>query len=401
MQRFLKATIAVSIAVLIGVGSFAGGAMYERLRTPPALAASAAKAGVTPVPSGKLPALVKEVEDIIVRDALKPSSEDSMTTNAIDGLLNSLGDTYAMYFDPKANTELRMDSKGEFFGVGMTVGLRETTPTIITVFKGSPAEKAGLKAGDQIVAVDGVSKKKWDLDDVVGRIRGPIDTKVTIRVAREGSAKPLTFTITRARISIPNIMSDMVGTDVGHIRLMQFNDKSAEDIGKAMVELQGKGAKGFILDLRENPGGLLSAAVQVSSLYIDSGVIVRIDQRGKPEERQMAVGGTATDKPLVVLVDNNSASASEIVAGALQDYGRAVIVGEKSYGKGSVQTIRDLSNGGAVKLTTAHYLTPKSRVINGKGVTPDVVVKMDPKLQSKPATDTQLSRAVAILRGKF
>jgi carboxyl-terminal processing protease len=192
-----------------------------------------------------------------------------------------------------------------------------------------------------------------------------------------------------------------VGKDVGLIRMMQFNSLAVEDIRKAIGELEGKGAKGFVLDLRENPGGLLSAAVGVSSLFVESGVIVRVDERGKPETQEMALGDKVTDKPLVVLIDANSASASEIVAGALQDYKRATILGEKSYGKGSVQVIRQLSNGGAVKLTNAHYLTPKSRVIDGVGVVPDVILPMDPKLQAARETDTQLKKAFEILRAKF
>ncbi len=399
MQRVFKAILAVIFALTLALGSFVGGALFERfaesstLVTPAPTAATASRGG--------LPLLVGEVQGLMRSEALKPASEESMTTNAIDGLLASLGDKYATYFDPKDNKEFVMGNKGEFFGVGMTVGLQESTPTVVTVFAGSPAQKAGVKSGDGILSVDGVRKAKWDLDDVVSRIRGPIGTKVTLVISREGVAKPLTFTITRARISIPNIKSELVGRDVGLIRLYQFNEKAATDVRDAMRALERKGAKGFILDLRENPGGLLRSSVQVVSLYVASGVVVRVDARGKPEEKDMTTGGFATDKPLVVLIDGMSASASEIVAGALQDYKRAVIVGEKSYGKGSVQTIRDLSNGGAIKLTMAHYLTPKGRVIDGKGVVPDVVVKMDPHLQAKKGTDVQLKAAVAVLRGKF
>jgi len=392
MQRILKAVVAGALVLAVGAGSFIGGALFERMR-----------GGLLPsaTSSSTVQDLVGEVRGIMLRDALKPASEDSMTAGALDGLLGSLDDTYAVYFDPKATKEFRMDATGEFFGVGMSVGLRETTPTVMSVFKGTPADKAGLMAEDQILSANGTSTKKLDLDQVVGMIRGPRGTQVTIEVYRPDTRKTLTFKVTRDKIAIPNIMAEMVGKDVGLIRLMQFNERAADDVRAKMAELDGKGAKGFILDLRENPGGLLSSAVGVASLYVDSGVIVRVDERGKPEETEMALGDKATDKPLVVLIDENSASASEIVAGALQDYGRATIVGETSYGKGSVQIIRDLSNGGTVKLTNAHYLTPKSRVINGKGVVPDVVVKMEPKLQAKRETDTQLKRAIEVLRAEF
>jgi carboxyl-terminal processing protease len=395
MQRILKAAIAVALVVTIGASAFIGGALFERF-----------SGSGLPVPTitstpGALPGILAEIQGIMQADSLKPSSEESMTAGAIEGLLGSLDDKYAAYFDPKANEEFQMDTKGEFFGVGMTLGMKESTPTIQSVFKGTPAEKAGIKAGDQILAVDGVRKAKWDLDDVVNRIRGPLGTTVAIEVFRSDAGKALSFTMTRERIAIPNIMSEMVGKDVGLIRMMQFNSLAVEDIRKAIGELEGKGAKGFVLDLRENPGGLLSAAVGVSSLFVESGVIVRVDERGKPETQEMALGDKVTDKPLVVLIDANSASASEIVAGALQDYRRATILGEKSYGKGSVQVIRQLSNGGAVKLTNAHYLTPKSRVIDGVGVVPDVILPMDPKLQAARETDTQLKKAFEILRAKF
>jgi carboxyl-terminal processing protease len=397
MQRILKAAIVAALVVTISASAFIGGALFERFSgsgvpLPGASTGSAA---------GSINELITEVQQIMKTDALKPSSDESMTIGAIDGLLGSLDDKYAAYYDPKANKEFQMDTKGEFFGVGMTLGMKENTPTIGSVFKGTPAEKAGIKAGDQILAVDGVRKAKWDLDDVVSRIRGPLGTKVVVEVFRPDTGKTLTFTMTRDRITIPNIMSEMVGKDVGLIRMMQFNSLAVEDIRTAIKDLEGKGAKGFVLDLRENPGGLLSAAVGVSSLFIESGVIVRVDERGKPETQEMALGDKVTDKPLIVLIDANSASASEIVAGALQDYKRATILGEKSYGKGSVQVIRQLSNGGAVKLTNAHYLTPKSRVIDGVGVVPDVILPMDPALQAKRETDTQLKKALELLRAKF
>jgi carboxyl-terminal processing protease len=390
MQRFLKAALVATLVLTLGTGAFVGGALFERMRSPIVPGTS----------SSHVQQLVGEVQGIIAADALKPSSEDSQTKGALDGLLTSLDDKYAEYFDPKANSEFQMDAKGEFFGVGMTVGMEEDTPTIGTVFKDSPAQKAGIKTGDRIIGVDGV-RKKWALDEVVGRIRGPLGTKVTIEMSRDGAAQLLTFTITRARITIPNIMSEMVGRDVGHLRLMGFNERTAEDLRAEIKALEAKGARGLVLDLRGNPGGLLSSAVGVTSLFVESGVIVRVDERGKPETEEMALGGVATTKPLVVLIDGSSASASEIVAGALQDYKRATIVGDKSYGKGSVQAIRPLSNGGAVKLTNAHYLTPKGRVIDGRGVVPDVVVTMDPKLAAESATDIQLKKAVEVVRKAF
>jgi carboxyl-terminal processing protease len=395
VERVVKAGIAVIVVFAIALAGFIGGAVFERMQSP-------SISLITGLTSGSdLPTLVEDVSRIMKADALEPSSDESMTVGAISGMLSSLGDPYASYFDPKDYKEFKLDATGEFFGVGMTLGSQDGTPVVVNVIKDTPAEKAGLKAGDVIYSIDGVHKKNWDIDDVVGRVRGPKGTKVTLVVRRDNADPMLTFTLTRDKITIPNVMSEMIGKDVGHIRLMQFNERAADEVRSTMAELDGKGAKGFILDLRGNPGGLLRSSVEVASLFVESGVIVRVDERGKPETEEMALGSVATDKPLVLLIDGNSASASEIVAGALQDYKRATLVGEKSYGKGSVQTVRDLRNGGAIKLTTAHYLTPKKRVINKKGVTPDVVVKMEPKLQAAAATDTQLKKAAEVLRGKF
>ena len=245
-----------------------------------------------------------------------------------------------------------------------------------------------------------MTRAKWTTEEVVKRVRGEEGTKVKLVMSRPAKdavhdePTDVTFEITREKINYPNIKSEKIG-DVGYIRLGQFNAKAADDIEKAVEDLTKKGAKGFVLDLRDNPGGLLDQAVDVTSLFVDDGVIVRVDERDKPEQVLNATGNKITDAPMVVLINGNSASASEIVAGALQDYGRAVLVGEKSFGKGSVQTIEELPDGGAVKFTIAHYLTPKKRVINGIGLTPDVVVVMDREKQMEKATDTQLQKALA------
>jgi carboxyl-terminal processing protease len=344
--------------------------------------------------------LIDRVETIIEQNALVPSSEESITNNAIRGALESLGDPYAAYYDAQQYAELRLDQTGEFFGIGVTLGLnKDNQPVAVTVFDKTPAKRAGLKTGDVFTAVDGARKAAWNLDDFVALVRGPAGTKVTLEVTRP-KTKPFNVTLTRERIAVPNTMTKMYG-DVGYVRLMTFNELSATDVVDAIKGFDAKGAKGYILDLRGNPGGLLESAVQVSSLFIENGVIVRVDERGKPEEEDRALGGAITSKPLVLLVDDMSASAAEIVTGAMKDYGRATIVGVTTYGKGSVQSVIPLDNGGAVKLTIAHYLTPLSKVIDKVGVTPDVVVKMDPQLQASADTDTQLKRALEVVRAKF
>jgi carboxyl-terminal processing protease len=346
--------------------------------------------------SADVGALVTQVHGIIQDQALVPSSDASMTTGAIDGMLGTLGDKYAMYFAPKDYADFQTTQKGEFFGVGISVGLStDGQPQVAQVFDGTPASRAGIKPGDLIVSLNGTRKPKWDLDEFVGQMRGPLGTTVTIEIKR-GSAAPFPLTLTRERIVVPITVVKTYPGNVGYVRLTSFNERAAQDVQKALTDLDAKGAKSYILDLRGNPGGLLKSAVSVVSLFVHDGVVVRIDERNKPEEELRATGGTVFGKPLVVLVDAHSASASEIVAGALKDYTRATIVGETSYGKGSVQTILPLPNGGGLKLTTAHYLTPNKNVINGLGVTPDVVVKMDAKLQADAKTDTQLQRAIEI-----
>jgi carboxyl-terminal processing protease len=391
VDRTFKAVMSAMLVVIVASAAFVGGTLFGRLST-----------GAPAVPgastSSTLAATVQKVDGIIRSQALAPSSEDSITSNAVSGMLLSLGDPYAHYYDKTAYAQLQEDSSGQFGGIGVTFGLKNNKPTIARVLPGTPAEKAGVKADDVIAAVDGASTAKLTVDQISEKIRGPKGTTVSIGLERASTKGLITVKIVRDLISVPNVESRLIGTDVGYIRMWSFNELSASDTRKAITDLGAKGAKGYILDLRENPGGLLSSAVDVASLFVSDGVIVRVDARGAPEEVQNATGNVATDKPLVVLVDDNSASASEIVSGALQDYKRAVIVGIKTYGKGSVQTLVPLGDGSAVKLTTAHYLTPKKRVINKKGVTPDVVVPMDAKLQVDPATDTQLTRGLAELR---
>lgn len=345
--------------------------------------------------------MFNEVHDILLRSALKPSSETSMGAGGVQGLLKSLDDPYAAYFDPAAYKAFQEETNGQFFGIGITISIKDGKPIVVEPLKGTPADKAGLKPGDAIVSVNGVTKAKWTSDEIVGKIRGPEGTKVTLGILHKGQKNSVIVTITRAKIQTPNVTSELVGSNIGYVRLFTFNAQAAGEVKNAIDDLQAKGAKGFIIDLRENPGGLLDAGVDVSSLFVKSGPIVRVDTRTGPEKVYPATGNYLTDKPLVLLVDANSASAAEIMSGALQDYGRATIVGEKTYGKGSVQTIADLTEGGAIKFTIAHYLTPKKRVIDRKGVQPDFVVKMDPSQQADHKTDTQFQKAVEVLKGKL
>jgi carboxyl-terminal processing protease len=395
MSRGIKALVVSLVVILIAAVAFSAGVLYVGL--------GGSVPGVGPLvgtSSTDLGRLVDQVDGIIAKNALVPSAESSITAHAVQGMLDSLDDTYAVYYDSQQYADLKSDQKGEFYGIGVSIGLNKNgQPYAARVFSGTPASRAGIKAGDVFTAVGSVRKAKWDLEEFVNLVRGPLGTKVTLEITRSGT-KPFKLTLARGRITVPNTTTKLYG-DVGYVRLLTFNERSAADVAAAITSFDAKGAKGYVLDLRENPGGLLSSAIDVASLFVKSGVIVRVDERGKAEELSLATGSQVTTKPLVVLVDSMSASASEIVSGALKDYGRATIVGVTTYGKGSVQTVLPLINGGAVKLTIAHYLTPNKHVINGIGVVPDVVVKMDPTLQLNAAKDTQLQRALAAVRSKL
>lgn len=392
MNRITTAVVSVLVAFILVLGALAGGIVIGRRTAPDSF--------LPPVPRSNADQLMDQVRSIIKQEALKPSSDTSITKGAIDGMLKSLDDPYATYFDKKHYGYFQEETMGKFGGIGVTLSVEKGVAKIVSVLKDTPAEKAGIKAGDVIAKVDGWTKKGWTSEEVVSRVRGKEGTKVVLTIQRKG--KPdFEVPIVRAQISTPNTMNEMVGKDVGYIRLMSFNQQAAEDIKKAIGELDKKGAKGYVLDLRENPGGLLSQGVAVASLFVKDGPIVRVDERGKPEDVEMATGDYLTDKPLVVLIDGESASASEIAAGALQDYKRAVLVGVKSYGKGSVQTVRELDNGGAIKLTIAHYLTPNKRSIDRKGLIPDVLVPMDVAKQAEHKTDNQFQEAVRQLREKI
>jgi carboxyl-terminal processing protease len=401
MSKTTKVIVGVALVVIIASFGFIGGFAVSHLDY-----FTMAPAAAALVPSGdKAADKVTEVEALLKAQALEPPNETSATAGAVQGLLDSNGDRYATYFDATHFKAFNEETNGSFGGIGVVLGENKLGQAfIVEVYPDTPAAKAGVKQGDVFLAINGVRRDKWTQDEVVKRVRGQEGTKVKLIMLRPNAdatkhGAEVPFQITRAMIDYPNLKTKMYG-NVGYIRMGQFNANSTNDMEKAIKALTGKGAKSLVWDLRENPGGLLSQAIDVSSLFIGDGVIVRVDERNKPEVAHSATGHKITDLPLVVLVDGNSASASEIAAGALQDYDRATLVGEKSFGKGSVQTIAPLSDGSAVKFTIAHYLTPKKRVINGIGLTPDYIVVMDPMKQRDPKTDKQLTKALELARAK-
>ncbi|MEI7814551.1 MAG: S41 family peptidase [Coriobacteriia bacterium] len=403
MNRSTKVILAVAMSVIILSVGFIGGFAVSKIS--PALGSLTALPSPDAASSG-VGAAVDDINKLLKARALEPPSETSATAGAIQGLLDSGGDKYAVYFNKTHYKAFNEETMGAFGGIGVTLGQnKEGQAYVVEVFPDTPAQKAGIKAGDVFTSIDGVTRAKWTTEEVVKRVRGEEGTKVKVvmsRPTKDPHVEPtqLPFDITRAKIIYPNIKAEKIG-DVGYIRLGQFNAKAVDDVKKAVQDLTKQGVKGFVLDLRDDPGGLLDQAVDVSSLFIADGAIVRVDERGKPEQVLSANGNKITDAPMAVLINGDSASASEITAGALQDYARAVLVGETSFGKGSVQTIEQLPDGGAVKFTIAHYLTPKKRVINGIGLTPDVIVVMDREKQADKKTDTQLQKALDVVKQKI
>ncbi len=352
-----------------------------------------------PPPNTTVGEHVQEVTRILNRQALNPSSEESMTAGAIQGVLDALDDPYAIYFDEEHFEFFTDHTDGDFGGIGINISQDEDTVFVVSVIEGTPADEAGIEPEDEFVSVDGVTRDRWTIDEVVRRVRGPEGTTVEIGMRREGHGEPLTFTVERAIIDIPNVESELVGDDVGHIRLLTFNQRSAASLAEEIEKLTAEGATSFVIDVRNNPGGLLSSSVEIASLFVADGVIVRVEERERPPIEHRARGSVVTEAPIVLLVNNNSASASEVLAGALQDYGRATVVGETTFGKGSVQTVETLRVGGGIKFTIAHYVTPQGRVIDGVGIEPDIVVEMDPMAQHhEDEPDVQLERAIEVAR---
>jgi carboxyl-terminal processing protease len=323
------------------------------------------------------------------------AGDEDLTYAAISGMLDSLGDPYTVFLDPRDKQSLtELISGGNFGGIGVYIGQDEKTleTVIIEPIVGTPADRSGLKAGDIIESVDGHSTKGMKLDPVMNLIRGKAGTTVHLVIKRTGTALT-TFAVMREQIHVPSVAYRMIG-DVGYVQLFDFGDTSATEVDAALSSLTKSGAKAFVLDLRNNGGGLLRAAVDVSSKFIADGPIVSIiDREGKIETHD-ANGDAIAPHPLVVLVNQFTASASEITAGAIQDTKVGTLMGVKTFGKGVVQTIFDLPGESAIKITTARYVTPAGRDINKKGIEPNVVVPMDPRLVGIPGKDVQLQSAL-------
>lgn len=324
---------------------------------------------------------------------------DTLMTGAIKGMVNSLGDPHSIYMDAKMYKEFMIETEGSFGGVGIVLGAKEKVLTVISPIEGTPGEKAGIKSGDEIVKIDGQDTKGLALDEAVSKIRGPEGTQVTLTIRRGQEVKD--YTLTRSNIQIKTVSGKMLPDHIGYIRLSMFNENTGSDLMKKYQELEKEGMKAIVLDLRDNPGGLLDESVKVANKFVPKGPVVSVITRdGRRDTSNSTL--EAVKYPCVVLVNGGSASASEIVAGAIQDTGSGTLVGTKTYGKGSVQTLMRLDGGAAIKLTIAKYYTPKDRSINGIGIEPDVKVELPEHTQpGQEAKDIQLDKAVEIVKSKI
>jgi carboxyl-terminal processing protease len=307
------------------------------------------------------------VEDVKVKDLVQ---------GAIRGMLSTL-DPHSAYMTPDMYKEIQVETKGEFGGVGIQIGIKENRLAVIAPIEGTPAQKAGIRAGDYITKVNDEITKDLTLMEAVQRMRGPKGSKVNLTIQRDGVNDPMVFTLVRDIIRIESVRSKAIENTISYVRMTQFQESTAKDLAKAMKQFRDQKHQSLILDLRNNPGGLLTSAVEVSEQFVGPGkLIVAIKSRdGRKDEYVSRAKEQPDDYPMIILVNEGSASASEIVAGALQDWGRAVIVGTQTFGKGSVQTILPLADGSGLRLTTAKYYTPKGRSIQSTGITPDIVVK--------------------------
>jgi len=323
--------------------------------------------------------LFSEALSIVQKNYVEEPESQELVRGAIKGMLTSL-DPHSSFMTPDMYKEMQIDTQGEFQGIGITIGVRDGILTVIAPIDDTPAFRAGILAGDKIVMIEGTSTKDMSLMEAVKLMRGPKGTKVTISIVREGEPEPIKHTITRDVIPLHSIKTREIDPSVGYVRITQFQKKTSAEFGDALEKIReekGEDFKGLVLDLRNNPGGLLLSAIEIADRFVSSGPIVTT--KGRLQNQNFAYNakdkGTEPDYPMVVLVNGGSASASEIVAGALQDNKKAIIIGTTTFGKGSVQTIYRLGDGSGMRVTTARYFTPSGRSIQATGIEPDIVVR--------------------------
>ncbi|MBN1680464.1 MAG: S41 family peptidase [Anaerolineae bacterium] len=339
-----------------------------------------------------------ETWDLLHDNYVDPLDDNTLMEGALIGMMASLGDPHSSYMDPDTFARVNEGMSGEYEGIGATVQQDELTGglELVSIFEGSPAKAAGLRSGDVIIEVDGEDITGLTESEIIALVRGPAGTVVRLGMLRPGETDLVQFDVTRDRINVSSVFSRLLENNIGYVRLSQFEFESTDALREALEELDANNLSGLILDLRNNPGGYLTTAIEVGSLFVEEGTIVI--ERGPGVERNYeALGGAvAPDVPMVVLVDQGSASASELIAGALQDLGRATVVGMTTFGKGSVQTWRELSNGGGVRITISRWYTPNGNSVSEIGIQPNVEIAFEPS--DSEDDDNQLRAAIEVLQ---
>lgn len=404
MSLKTRAILVVVIGTILGVSLSVGGGLINKLE----------RGSSHDLPWDEA-RLLAEVMERVKRDYVEPIDANVLLENAIRGMVADL-DRHSAFLDADEYQDIRVSTSGKYTGVGLEISVVAGATLVIAPIDGTPAQKAGVMPGDEIIEIDGVSVATDGLDDTINKLRGRPGTPVSMQVRRSGYDDPLTFRLVRKKIEVASVRHEVLDQSVAYLRLSQFNQTTAEEALRSIAELQrqaeantGHPLTGMILDLRNNPGGMLDSAVDITDMFLDDGVIVSAEGR-TPESRftKMASEGDILDGiAIAVLVNGGSASASEIVAGALQDHNRATVVGTQTFGKGLVQTVMPLSKGRAIKLTTSHYYTPSGDSINGTGVKPDLYVASsgpypDQSLRSMldREGDPQLMQALELLRNR-
>ena len=346
--------------------------------------------------------LFSEVLEKISNEYVDEIDKADVMDDAINGVLQSL-DPYSAYMSPEIFKEMQTETSGKFGGLGIEVGMEAGVVKVISPIDNTPASKAGIKAGDYIVKINGIQVQGKTLYEAVELMRGKVGSSIEITVRRKGVKKSIIFNITREIIKIKSVKSELIDESVGYIRLTSFNENSSDQLKKKINELnKNKNLNGFIFDLRNNPGGLLSQAIKITDFFLNDGEIVSTKGRKKSENRKWFAkkGDLTNGKPLIILTNYGSASASEIVAGALKDHKRGIVVGENTYGKGSVQSIMPLKNKGAIRLTISKYYLPSGKSISNIGVEPDILIEENKdKFSINSASDNQLNFAIKLLNG--
>ena len=393
----MRFALVLTLGLVAGFGLSVGPTVQaQREIEPDPTTKSVTRTATSPVPWQDA-RLLAEVLEHVRREYVENISDQELIEAAIRGLIADL-DPHSAFLDAEQFDEIRISTTGEYSGVGIEVALENSVVKVITPIEDTPAFRAGVLAGDRILAVDGVPVNSENLNDTIDRMRGRVGTPVKITIARGPDPQPLEFTLSRASVQVHSVTQRMLEPGLGYVKISHFSETTTRDLEAAIAKLKKASADklhGLVLDLRNNPGGVLEAAIGVSDVFLDGGLIVTANGRAPDARFSMDAkpGDDLDGAPLIVLVNSGSASASEIVAGALQDHNRARLVGSQTYGKGSVQTVMALSDGHAIKLTTSRYFTPSGASIHERGIKPDVVIE-----DAKDGDDRALHAALDLLR---